>query len=123
LRRRQRNRLSELIKGRNLEVYPDADIWLLMSRAVALETSRGCRIAKEKQAQKIDVVVALAQATLGATQRGQHRDPPFVQYFQMKAAEARVKEGWTIEEAARAVDGRCACPVNEDSRESRAGAL
>jgi hypothetical protein len=63
--------LYDIIKGRNLAVYPDDDIRLAISRAVALETSRGWRIAKEKQSHKIDVVVALAQAALAATQQGQ----------------------------------------------------
>jgi len=62
--------LYELIKGRNLLVYPDADIRLAVSRCVALETSRGWRITKEKQSHKIDVVVALAQAALGAMKGG-----------------------------------------------------
>ena len=43
-----------------------------LSRSVALETARGWRIAKEKVSHKIDVVVALAQACLGAVQQGQH---------------------------------------------------
>jgi hypothetical protein len=42
-----------------------------MSRAVALETTRGWRIAKEKASHKIDVVVALAMAALGAVTQGQ----------------------------------------------------
>lgn len=62
--------LYELIKGRNLLVYPDADIRLAVSRCVALEMNRGWRIAKEKVSHKIDVVVALAQAALGATKGG-----------------------------------------------------
>jgi phage terminase large subunit-like protein len=66
--------LYELIKGRNLAVYPDADMRLSISRAVALETSRGWRIAKEKVSHKVDVVVALAQAALGAT-RDQQSEP------------------------------------------------
>ena len=41
-----------------------------MNRSVALETSRGWRIAKEKQSPKIDGVVALAQAALGAMKGG-----------------------------------------------------
>jgi hypothetical protein len=53
--------LFELVKGRNLIVYADADIRLAISRAVAIETSRGWRIAKEKQSHKIDVVIALAK--------------------------------------------------------------
>jgi phage terminase large subunit-like protein len=63
--------LFEAIKGSNLRVYPDDEIRLAVNRAVALETSRGWRIAKEKQSHKIDVVVALAMAALGAVQQGQ----------------------------------------------------
>jgi phage terminase large subunit-like protein len=63
--------LYEAIKGKNLVAYADDDIRLAISRAVAIETSRGWRISKEKQSHKIDVVVALAQAALGAV-RGQH---------------------------------------------------
>ena len=58
--------LYELIKGRALLVYPDDAIRLAVSRAVAVESSRGWRIAKEKQAHKIDVVVALGMAALAA---------------------------------------------------------
>jgi phage terminase large subunit-like protein len=65
--------LYEIIKGRNLITYPDPDLRLAVSRAVALETTRGWRIAKEKQSHKIDVVVALAQAALGAVQQGQEQ--------------------------------------------------
>ncbi len=63
--------LYELVKGRNLTCYPDEDIRLAISRCVAIEMSRGWRIAKEKASHKIDVVVALAQACLGAVQGGQ----------------------------------------------------
>jgi phage terminase large subunit-like protein len=66
--------LYELIKGRNLAVYPDAEMRLAVSRCVALETSRGWRITKEKVSHKIDVVVALAMAALGAVRNGQRRD-------------------------------------------------
>ena len=64
--------LYELMKGRNLISYADEDLRLAISRCVALETSRGWRIAKEKASHKIDVVVALAQAALGAVQLGQY---------------------------------------------------
>jgi DDE domain len=40
--------LYEIVKGRNLKLYPDADMRLSMSRAVALETSRGWRIADHR---------------------------------------------------------------------------
>ena len=58
--------LYEIIRGRNLIAYPDAGIRLAISRAIAIETSRGWRIAKDKQSHKIDVVVALAMAALAA---------------------------------------------------------
>jgi phage terminase large subunit-like protein len=61
--------LYELIRGRNLSVYPDDALRLAVSRAIAVETSRGWRIAKEKQSHKIDVVVALAMACWGAVQK------------------------------------------------------
>ena len=67
--------LYELIKGRNLVVYPDADLRLAVQRSVALETARGWRIAKEKASHKIDVVVALGMAALGAVQDGQSGMP------------------------------------------------
>jgi hypothetical protein len=60
--------LYDLIKGRSLVVYPDADMRLAISRAIAVETGRGWRISKEKQSHKIDVVVALAMAAHAAIQ-------------------------------------------------------
>jgi phage terminase large subunit-like protein len=62
--------LFELIKGCNLVAYADATVRLAVSRAIAAETARGWRIAKDKQAHKIDVVIALAMAALAAI-RGQ----------------------------------------------------
>src|SRR5262249_35213605 len=62
--------LYELIKGRNLVVYADEDMRRALSQAVAVESPRGWRIAKEKQAHKNDVVGALAMSALAAL-RGQ----------------------------------------------------
>ena len=53
--------LYELIQSQQL-VVSDAEMRLAVSRAVALETSRGWKISKDKQTHKIDVVVALAMA-------------------------------------------------------------
>jgi phage terminase large subunit-like protein len=64
--------LYELISGRNLKLYPDASIRLAVGRAVAIETSRGWRISKEKASHKIDVVVALAMACRAAVQDPNH---------------------------------------------------
>jgi hypothetical protein len=41
--------LYELIKGRNIVSYPDPQLRLALSRAVAVEGSRGWKISKEKQ--------------------------------------------------------------------------
>jgi phage terminase large subunit-like protein len=66
--------LYDLIKGRSLVVYPDADLRLAISRAIAVETGRGWRISKEKQSHKIDVVVALAMAAHAAIQGSRVRE-------------------------------------------------
>jgi hypothetical protein len=58
--------LFELIKARGLVAYPDAGLRLAISRAVAVETPRGWKISKEKQAHKIDVVIALAMSAHAA---------------------------------------------------------
>jgi phage terminase large subunit-like protein len=60
--------LYELIKGRNIVSYPDPQLRLALSRAVAVESARGWKISKDKQTHKIDVVVALAMAALAAIQ-------------------------------------------------------
>jgi phage terminase large subunit-like protein len=67
--------LYELIKAANLVVYPDAAIRLAVQRAIAVETPRGWRIAKEKQAHKIDIVIALGMSALGAVQGGIAHQP------------------------------------------------
>jgi hypothetical protein len=62
--------LFDLVQGRNLVLYPDAAMRLAASRAVAVETSRGWRISKEKQSHKIDVIIALAMAAHAAVSMG-----------------------------------------------------
>jgi len=60
--------LYELMKYGNLETYADPDIRRAVAQAVAKETARGWRIAKEKASHKIDVVVALAMAAHAAVE-------------------------------------------------------
>jgi phage terminase large subunit-like protein len=62
--------LFDLIQSRSFVLYPDAPMRLAASRAVIVESSRGWRLDKLKQAHKIDVVVALSMACLAAV-RGQ----------------------------------------------------
>jgi hypothetical protein len=58
--------LFELIKSCSLQVYADDAMRTSVSQAIAVETPRGWRIAKEKAKHKIDIVVALAMACLAA---------------------------------------------------------
>ena len=58
--------LFDLISERRLALYPAPDIRLAVSRAVLSESARGWKLTKDKQAHKIDVVVALSLACLAA---------------------------------------------------------
>ena len=62
--------LFDLIQSRSIALYSDAALRLAVSRAIIVESSRGWRLDKLKQAHKIDVVVALSMACLAAV-RGQ----------------------------------------------------
>jgi phage terminase large subunit-like protein len=64
--------LFDLIQSRSLVLYPDAAMRLAASRAVIVESSRGWRLDKLKQAHKIDIIVALSMAALAAV-RGQEK--------------------------------------------------
>jgi phage terminase large subunit-like protein len=85
--------LFELIKSGNLIVYPDEQVRLALARSIAIETPRGWRIAKEKQSHKIDVVVALAQAALGAVQGGIAHQPMVISERAMQRAHERPARG------------------------------
>jgi len=61
--------LFQLVRSRTLQVYRDEDMRRSVLATVASESSRGWKLAKEKQSQKIDVVVALSMAALGAVRR------------------------------------------------------
>jgi hypothetical protein len=65
--------LYELIKSRGLAAYFDDEMRLAVERAVAVEMPRGWKISKATASHKIDVVVALAQAALGAVGAASHR--------------------------------------------------
>ena len=89
--------LLELVKSRSLVVYPDADIRLAISHAVAVETPRGWRIAKDKASHKIDVVVALAMAAHAAVQGSRvPPEPPIVEIF-VGEVQNPVREAFTPE--------------------------
>jgi hypothetical protein len=57
-----------------LVAYPDNVLRTAVGQTVAIESSRGWRIGKEKQSHRIDVVVALAMACLAAVREQRHRE-------------------------------------------------
>src|SRR5262249_2932764 len=77
--------LYDLLMERRLALYPDAGMRLAASRAVIVESSRGWRLDKLKQAHKIDVIVALSMAALAAV-RGQNN------YYDIRAFSDQVDE-------------------------------
>ncbi len=64
--------LYELIQGRTLALYEDKELRKHALNAVALETARGWRLAKEKTSSKIDGLAALSFACLDAIERRPH---------------------------------------------------
>jgi phage terminase large subunit-like protein len=67
--------LYELVKFSNLVLYRDEAMRMAVQRSIAIESPRGWRIAKEKASHKIDVIVALAQAALGAVSEASEPAP------------------------------------------------
>jgi phage terminase large subunit-like protein len=62
--------LFDLVQGGNLVLYPSKSLRYEASCAIAKETSRGIRIAKESTSAKVDQVVALAMAAVEASAPG-----------------------------------------------------
>ncbi len=61
--------LLDLLSQRRIRLHADEALRRHALNAVAKETPRGWRIAKEKTSRKIDLVVALAMAALDSEQR------------------------------------------------------
>jgi phage terminase large subunit-like protein len=72
--------LWELVEARGLLLYPDAAMRLAASRAVAIESSRGWRISKERQSHRIDVIVALGMAAHAAVSGAEQTPARFGTY-------------------------------------------
>ncbi len=65
--------LYELLKGKNLTLYPDEDLRQHALNCVAVESrTGGFRLAKERASRKIDSTVALAMACVAALERMAH---------------------------------------------------
>lgn len=62
--------LFDLITGRNLRLFPSEVLRRHVLNCVAVESTRGWRLAKERARQKIDSSVALSMATIAAIDLG-----------------------------------------------------
>jgi hypothetical protein len=62
--------LFDLLTGKNLRLYPSADLRTQALNTISVDSSRGWRISKEKSSRKIDAIVALAMACVGALDEG-----------------------------------------------------
>ncbi len=60
--------LFDLLKGKNLRLYPAPDLRRQALNTVAVESTRGWRIAKENASRKIDAIVALAMSVTAAVE-------------------------------------------------------
>lgn len=65
--------LFDTVVAHRLRHYGDPELSAAVRNAVALETSRGLRLAKEKTSLKIDAAVALAMGLYGAREKMQRR--------------------------------------------------
>jgi phage terminase large subunit-like protein len=62
--------LLELIKRRQIVCYQADDLRQAVAKTVAIESSRGWRLGKAKQSDRVDPVIALAMAALATIQAG-----------------------------------------------------
>ncbi len=61
--------LFDLVRDKNLRLYPNAELREHLVNAVVVESPRGWRLAKDKAAKKIDAAVALAMALVALQER------------------------------------------------------
>lgn len=88
--------LYELIDSQRLEVYPDADFRQQIQNVVALETTRGFRIAKEQGAKKIDLIAALSFACVGAIEQSTAKYEARAESISYSADELMERMGITV---------------------------
>jgi hypothetical protein len=72
--------LYNAIKHKLLVVRPDPEMRHAITRAACVEVGRGWRLAKNSQGDKIDSVVALSMAVLGAVTQGEAAEAPAMEF-------------------------------------------
>jgi len=108
--------LLDALNSRALRMYPSEELRAQAFNTVAIETTRGWRIAKERASRKIDGIVALAMAVLAATEAG----PRAYQEFRLLNADPIVEVGETVAEFQARMDGEEEQRRKESADELRA---
>jgi phage terminase large subunit-like protein len=72
--------LYNLIKHKLLVVRPDPEMRYAVTRASVVEVGRGWKLTKNSHGDKIDSVVALSMACLGAATQGETTEQPDMQF-------------------------------------------
>jgi hypothetical protein len=67
--------LFDLVRDKNLRLYPSAELREHLVNAVVVESSRGWRLAKDKASKKIDAAVALAMALVALQEQPEGFNP------------------------------------------------
>ncbi len=67
--------LFDLVRDKNLRLYPSSDLREHLVNAVVVESPRGWRLAKDKASKKIDAAVALAMALVALQERPEGFEP------------------------------------------------
>ena len=62
--------LIDLLRTRTLLLYPSDDLRTAAAKTISIESSRGYRLGKAKQSDRVDPIIALAMAALAAVQAG-----------------------------------------------------
>jgi len=96
--------LYDLLKGRNLVLYPDDELRQQALNTIAIETPRGFRIAKEKASRKIDLIVALSMACVAAVETGRLLKAEDIFDMQDGAAEPSLDEQMVTTPTGQQVD-------------------
>ena len=79
--------LWDLVRNRHLRLYADAELRRHALNAVAIETPRGWRLAKEKSSMKIDGAAALSFACVDAVEQRPATSPEFWRHWDQRRAE------------------------------------
>ena len=88
--------LYSALNNRRLKLYDAPDLRQHVLNAASVETSRGFRLAKEKQSLKIDAAVALSFACVAAGQVGRPLSPEEIRNYKEPPVDTKfnVFEDW-----------------------------